>query len=328
MNKYIKELNIGGVQLKNNLVLAPMAGVSDLIFRELCRKYGAGLTVTEMVSTKALEFHNKKCYELLETNQNDRPLSVQIFGHEINPIRMAVEQLNELPFDILDFNMGCPVPKIFNNNDGSAIMREPYLVDSIVSTLVKYSKKPVTVKIRAGVDKEHINAELIAKIIEEAGAAAIAVHGRTRDQMYEGRADLEIIAGVKERVKIPVIANGDICDSACAKKMFDETGCDGIMIARGARGRPFVFEEILTVLRDNKEYIYPKAEEITALALKHTREMVERYTEDLAIRRMRKHIAWYTSSFKNSAAIRRDINKVTTYKELQEILTGRALSFN
>lgn len=320
MGEYIKALKIGEVCLKNNLILAPMAGVSDLAFRTLCRRYGLGLAVTEMISAKALEYNNKKCYELLETDTADRPLAVQIFGHDVQSVIRAVEVLNELPFDILDFNMGCPVPKIFNNKDGCALMKEPLEVDRIVRALVKYSNKPVTVKIRAGVDEDNINAVLIAKIIEEAGASAIAVHGRTRNQMYEGLANLDVIAEVKRNVKIPVIANGDIVDLLSAKKMFDITDCDGIMIARGARGKPFIFKEILSGLRDNIPYISPDKRELVELILEHTRMMADRYNEEAAIKKMRKHVAWYTASFQGSAKIRQKVNCVTTYDELKEIL--------
>lgn len=320
MKEYIKSLQIGNVNLKNNLISAPMAGVSDLVFRTLCRRYDVGLAVTEMISAKALEYNNKKCYELLETNEFDRPLAVQIFGHEVQSIIRAVEILNTLPFDILDFNMGCPVPKIFNNKDGCALMKEPLEVERIVKAVVKYSKKPVTVKIRAGIDENSVNAVLIAKIIEESGACAVAVHGRTRSQMYEGFADLNVIAEVKRHVKIPVIANGDIVDNASAKRMFDITCCDGIMIARGSRGRPFIFKEILTDLRDNRPYSVPDKEELIELILEHTRMMIDKYGENAAIKKMRKHIAWYTASFPNSARIRQMTNCVTGYDELKEIL--------
>ncbi len=320
MKEYIKSLKIGNVYLKNNLVLAPMAGVSDLVFRSICRRYDIGLAVTEMISAKALEYNNKKCFELLETDVLDRPLAVQIFGHELQSVIRAVEILNTLPFDILDFNMGCPVPKIFNNGDGCALMKEPLEIDRIVRAVVRYSKKPVTVKIRAGIDENIMNAVLVAKIIEDAGASAVAVHGRTRSQMYEGVADLNIIAEVKRNVKIPVIANGDIVDAVSAKNMFDLTECDGIMIARGARGRPFIFEEILTNLRDNLPYTAPSKKELMELILEHTRMMIDRYNEEAAIKKMRKHIAWYTAGFSNSAKIRHRINYVTGYDELKEIL--------
>lgn len=320
MKEYIKSLQIGNVNLKNNLISAPMAGVSDLVFRTLCRRYDAALAATEMISAKALEYNNKKCYELLETNESDRPLAVQIFGHEVQSLIRAVEILNTLPFDILDINMGCPVPKIFNNKDGCALMKEPLEVERIVKAVVKYSKKPVTVKIRAGIDENSVNAVLIAKIIEESGACAVAVHGRTRSQMYEGLADLNIIAEVKRNVKIPVIANGDVVDTISAKRMFDATGCDAVMIARGSRGRPFIFKEILTGLRDNRPYKAFDKEELMELILEHTRMMIDKYGEVSAIKKMRKHIAWYTATFPNSAKIRQMTNCVTGYDELKEIL--------
>lgn len=318
---YIKSLNIGNVKLDNNLILAPMAGVTDLAFRNLCKEFGAGMAVTEMVSAKAMQYKNKKCLQLFEFTQAERPIAVQIFGSDLTAIREAVLMLNELDFDILDFNMGCPVPKIVNNNDGSALMKNPVLVRDIVSTLVKYSNKPVTVKIRKGFDKNNINAVLIAKIIEDSGAGAVSVHGRTREQMYSGTADLDIIREVKEAVKIPVIGNGDVVDAVSAKRMFDVTGCDAIMIARGAQGRPYIFREIISELSGETPFKLSR-NEVLQLACRHARMIVSQKGEDMGIRQMRKHIAWYTAGFPHSATLRNKINSISKYEELEEYLLG------
>lgn len=325
MDTYIKELKIGTVTLSNNLILAPMAGVTDLSFRMLCKEFGAGMTCTEMISAKALQYGNKKCRQLLETGEGERPVSVQLFGSDINALRAAVEILNEEDFAILDFNMGCPMPKIVNNNEGSALMQKPLEVERIVKALVNTSNKPVTVKIRKGFTEDNANAVLIAKVIEASGASAVAVHGRTREQMYSGNADLDIIKQVKEAVSIPVIGNGDVVDAISALRMFEYTGCDGIMIARGARGKPFVFEEILTVLKDNKEYHPLSRKEVLGLACRHAKAVIEVKGEYIGVREMRKHIAWYTAGFAHSAALRNRINYVTGYDELEECLLSSEL---
>ena len=245
LERNMKELKIGNVTLENPLILAPMAGVTDLPFRLLCKEQGVGLIGMEMVSAKAIYYKNKNTESLLEIDPKETPVSLQLFGSDPKIMSEMAKQIEERPFSILDINMGCPVPKVVNNGEGSALMKNPKLVGEIVSAVAGAIKKPVTIKIRKGFDEEHVNAVEIAKVAEEAGAAAIGIHGRTREQMYSGKADWEIIAKVKEAVKIPVLGNGDVIDAKSAAKMFETTGCDGIMIARAAQGNPWIFREIL-----------------------------------------------------------------------------------
>ena len=267
--KKIKTLKIGNVELENSYILAPMAGVTDLPFRLLCREQGAGLLCMEMVSAKAIQYNNKNTKALLEIHPEEPPVSLQLFGSEPDVISEIAKQIEELPFSILDINMGCPVPKIVKNGEGSALMKNPKLVHEIVSKTVKAIQKPVTVKIRKGFDDTCINAVEIAKIIEDAGAAAVAVHGRTREQYYSGKADWDIIRQVKEAVSIPVIGNGDVVSGESAIAMMNQTGCDGVMIGRGAQGNPWIFSELVEYEKTGKIPERPSMEEIKKMILRH-----------------------------------------------------------
>ncbi len=316
----MRTLKIGNVELDNPYVLAPMAGVTDLPFRLLCREQGAGLLCMEMVSAKAIQYNNKNTKALLEIHPEERPVSLQLFGSDPDVISEIAKQIEELPFAILDINMGCPVPKIVRNGEGSALMKNPKLVHEIVSKTAKAIKKPVTVKIRKGFDDTCINAVEIAKIIEDAGAAAVAVHGRTREQYYSGKADWDIIRQVKEAVSIPVIGNGDVTSGESALAMMRETGCDGVMIGRGSQGNPWIFSELLEYEKTGVMPERPSRDEIKNMILRHARLQLDYKGEYLGIREMRKHVAWYTTGMPNSAKFRNEINAVETYEELESLL--------
>ena len=313
-------LTIGNVKLANPCILAPMAGVTDLPFRLLCREQGAGLLSMEMVSAKALSFHNKNTQDLLEIAEGENPIALQLFGSDADLIARMAKEIEERPFDILDFNMGCPVPKVVNNGEGSALMKNPKRVEEIVAKTVKAVKKPVTVKIRKGFDEEHVNAVEIARIIEASGAAAVAVHGRTREQYYSGAADWDIIRQVKEAVSIPVIGNGDVTSAVRAQQMMKETGCDGVMIGRAARGNPWIFRETAEYLATGNMPERPGRREIKEMILRHCELQLRYKGEYTGIREMRKHVAWYTAGLPHSARLRGRVNEIETMEELKELL--------
>ena len=289
---------IGSVEIENPFILAPMAGVTDLPFRILCKEQGAGLLCTEMVSAKAISFHNKNTISLMQIDPVEHPVSMQIFGSEPDLMAEVAKSIEEQPFDILDINMGCPVPKVVNNGEGSALLKNPELIREIVTKVSRAVKKPVTAKIRIGFEGYPVDPVESAKIIEDSGAAAVAVHGRTRQQYYAGEADWDTIRRIKEAVSIPVIGNGDVDSPKKAEALVRETGCDGIMIGRAVRGNPWIREMIL----------------------RHARMQIELKGEFTGIREMRKHIAWYTSGMRHSAGLRRDSNLVSSYEELEKLL--------
>lgn len=278
------------------------------------------MTCTEMVSAKAISFHNKNTEALLETAQQERPVSLQLFGSDPDIISEMAVYIEDRPFDILDINMGCPVPKVAGNGEGSALMRNPKLVAEIVKKTARATKKPVTVKIRKGFTQQEVNAVEIAKIAEASGAAAVAVHGRTREQYYSGQADWDIIRQVKEAVRIPVIGNGDIDSAKKAKQMLEETGCDAVMVGRAVRGNPWLFREIRSYLEDGTLPERPSKDEVRAMMLRHARMQIEYKGEYIGIREMRKHISWYTAGYPGSAKLRGEINLVDSYEELERLL--------
>ena len=307
-------MRIGSVILENNVIAAPMAGVTDLPFRLLLKEQGAGLVCSEMVSAKAIYYNNKNTEPLMMVDEKERPFSLQLFGSDPELMAEMVRKIEDRPFDIIDINMGCPVPKVVNNGEGSALMKQPLLAGKIIEAMAKATEKPVTVKIRKGFDDEHVNAVEMAHIAQESGAAAVAVHGRTREQYYHGKADWDIIRQVKEAVNIPVIGNGDINSSEAAKEIQKQTGCDGIMVARGLQGNPWLIGQIL--------YGTPKPsiEEVVEMILRHARMQVKFSGEYLGIRQMRKHVAWYTTGYPGSSKLRGMVNQVESLEELEQLL--------
>ena len=313
------KLKIGNVELENNLILAPMAGVTDLPFRLLCKEQGCGLMYTEMVSAKAILYKNRNTGPLMEVRPEEEPVALQLFGSDPEIVSDIAAQVEDGPYAFIDINMGCPVPKIVNNGEGSALMKNPKLVEEILTALVKKVKKPVTVKFRKGFDDDHIYAGEIARIAVSCGVSAVAVHGRTRAQFYSGNADWDIIRQVKEAVKIPVIGNGDILTAADVIAMQKQTGCDGFMIARGAEGNPWIFAQILHYFKTGEELPKPTFEEVTQMLLRHARMQLEFKGEYTGIREIRKHAAWYTSGYRNSSKLRGRINEVETYEQLDAL---------
>ena len=317
LKNYIKKIKIGNIEVENNVFLAPMAGVTDIPFRKICRKFGPGLTYTEMASTKAMEFGSDKTEKIIQIMSDERPSIVQIFGSDKDTIRKTIEKLNQQEdIDIIDINMGCPAPKLVKNGDGAGLLLDLKKVKEIIKEATSVSKKPITVKTRKGFDDDIITAVEVAKICEKYGVAMITIHGRTREQYYSGVADLDIIKKVKESVKIPVIGNGDITDVESAKKMFEYTGCDGIMIARGAQGNPWIFKSIL----DGKDYV-PSYEERLQIILEHIKyELENEENKKNAVFKMRKHIAWYLKSLPNSTYVKDKINREEDIETVIQLL--------
>lgn len=317
---YLKPLKIGNIELKNNIFLAPMAGITDRTFRIICKEHGAALATTEMASSKAIYYNDDKTKKLLNIENEQKPISVQIFGSDVEAMVAGTKYVNDIA-DIIDINMGCPAPKVVKNGDGSKLLLNLDLVYQIVECVVKNTTKPVTVKIRKGWDDDNIVAVEAAKVIESAGASAITIHGRTRQEFYSGVADLEIIKKVKETVNIPVIGNGDIVDEESAKRMFEYTGVDGIMCGRGALGNPWLFEQIIHYLSTGNKLNPPSLEDKLNVIKQHIRMEVEEKGENIAIKEMRKHISWYIKNLKDSSRMRDRVNQIETEKELIDTLT-------
>ena len=321
----LRSVLIGNVKIDFPVGLAPLAGISDKTFRSLCLEQGAGLVCTEMVSAKAIVYKNKNTHVLLERGENEQPCAVQLFGSDSDSIKKACEFIADIPFDIVDFNMGCPVPKVVKNGEGSALMTDLKKAEAAVTSLVNSAGKPVTVKIRAGFDNQHINAVEVARLIEDCGAAAVAVHGRTREQYYSGQADLDIIRRVKEAVSIPVFGNGDVCDGPSAKRMLEETNCDGILIGRGAMGNPWVFSQIRDFFETGTESSLPSQEDVFAMMIRHAEMLSQANGEYTAIRQMRTHAPCYLKGFKNASKLRSRINDIESLDDLRDLfLTYRS----
>lgn len=312
---FLHKLKIGNVELKNNLILAPMAGVTNLPFRIICEKFGPGMVCTEMASSRAIFYDDNKTKRLLNTEGEPRPISMQIFGNDEETMAYAARYISKIA-DIVDINMGCPAPKVVKNGDGSKLLLDLKQAKKVMKAVVENATVPVTVKIRKGWDNEHIVATDIAKIAEEVGISAITIHGRTRNEMYSGKADLDIIKQVKQSVSIPIIGNGDIVDEETAIKMFEYTGVDGIMIGRGTFGNPWIFQKIIHFLQTSEKIPDISNEEKLKIIKEHIELAIKEKQEITAIREMRKHIAWYTKNLKNSSEFRNSINKIETKEEL------------
>jgi tRNA-dihydrouridine synthase B len=313
-------MQIGNIQLQNNVFLAPMAGVTDLPFRLLCKEQGCGLVYTEMVSAKGLYYEDKKTETLLQIDEREKPVAVQIFGSDPDIMAQIANEAASTGASIVDINMGCPTPKIVKNGEGSALMLNPNLVGRIVKAVSQAVHLPVTVKVRKGWDEGSINADEIAMIAEENGAKAVTVHGRTREQFYSGKADWDIIKQVKQSVKIPVIGNGDIVTPEDAKKMLEYTGCDGIMIGRGAQGNPWIFSRVIHYLNTGELLPEPTPQEKINKAIENVRLLVQYKGEYVGIREARKHVAWYIKGLRNAARVKEAVNRITTLSEMESLL--------
>ena len=311
---------IGNVRIENPFVLAPMAGVTDMPFRTLCKEQGAGLICMEMISAKAISFHNKNTIALMKIDPCEHPVSMQLFGSEPELMAEVAKSIEDKDFDILDINMGCPVPKVVNNGEGSALLKNPELIVQIIKSVSSAIQKPVTVKVRIGFENAPVDIVEIARRAEDAGAAAIAVHGRTRQQYYSGTADWDIIRQVKEAVSIPVIGNGDVDSPLKAEALLKQTGCDGAMIGRAVRGNPWIFREMNHYFQTGELLPRPSSEEIREMILRHARAQIALKGEFTGIREMRKHVAWYTAGMRHSAGLRRASNTIESYEALQELL--------
>ena len=311
---------IGNVRIENPFVLAPMAGVTDMPFRTLCKEQGAGLICMEMISAKAISFHNKNTIALMKIDPCEHPVSMQLFGSEPELMAEVAKSIEDKDFDILDINMGCPVPKVVNNGEGSALLKNPELIVQIIKSVSSAIQKPVTVKVRIGFENVPVDIVEIARRAEDAGAAAIAVHGRTRQQYYSGTADWDIIRQVKEAVSIPVIGNGDVDSPLKAEALLKQTGCDGVMIGRAVRGNPWIFREMNHYFQTGELLPRPSSEEIREMILRHARAQIALKGEFTGIREMRKHVAWYTAGMRHSAGLRRASNTIESYEALQELL--------
>lgn len=313
-------LMIGNVKLEGNLLLGPMAGVTDLPFRLLCKEKGADLVYTEMVSAKGIQYNNRNTESLLQIHEQERPVALQLFGADPVILSETAKRIEHRNFDILDINMGCPVPKVVNNGEGSSLMKNPKLIGEIVRMVSSAISKPLTVKIRKGFHETDNNAVEVAKIAEENGAAAVAVHARTREQYYSGKADWEVIRAVKEAITIPVIGSGDIFTPEDAKGMLAQTGCDGIMMARGTRGNPWIFEQIKAYLGQGILLPRPSFDEVKEMILRHAGLSVDYKGEFIGIREMRKHVAWYTTGYPGSAKLRNRVNEIENMEDLKQLL--------
>ena len=322
----MNRLKIGNVCLDNPVILAPMAGVSDLPFRLLCKEQGAGMVCTEMISAKAILYGNKNTEELMRIHPKEGPVSLQLFGSDPKIIGEMAKRIEDRPFAVLDLNMGCPVPKVVNNGEGSALMKNPVLAGRIIEAAARSIHKPVTVKIRKGFDETSINAVEIARIAQESGAAAVAVHARTREQYYSGQADWEIIARVKEAVRIPVLGNGDVTDAETALAMMEQTGGDGVRVGRAARGNPWIFREILAAMKGEAKPQRPDRQALYEMILRHAGLLAEYKGEYTAVREMRKHVAWYSTGLPHAAGLRRKINEMETMQQLTDGMKELLLS--